>query len=495
MNKLNFDKVGQPLIYDSDFHAVVKEIRDISLEQISHKSEEYPRENVERHHISEFTSLLKDGAKFDPIIVYNENNSYPILDGEHRRLAYKECGIENIPSVVVDLMGDSPLAISAYVQDTGLALTNKAAEKDARRLYESDKTITSAQLAKILHRSIRTIDNYIADLRAQYEVSQDIKILKMTRLGIPQDRIEEILSIPQSIISEHLSEMETLLKSINDKIERGLPINDVARQEYWPEPLVWALKLENKTDQARFKELNWGLRTYDDWSFNDRDKRFGDNYEGNIPAQLIAHTLFFFTQEGDLVFDPMAGGGVVSDTCLAFQRQCWSFDKFVNVNRPEIERFCWGIEKLEWPVKSKQKPDLIFFDAPYYIKKGKEYQALKGAESDIDVSALSREQYLEWFSKFFNLAASFSKPTTWLAFLNADWRDFQENTPACQENTSYSITCSDYERLMMESGWGKPFWISCPLSNARFTAGTVAAMQKTRKLGVVGRNLLVAKRQ
>ena len=39
---------------------------------------------------------------------------------------------------------------------------------------------------------------------------------------------------------------------------------------------------------------------------------------GQIPAQLVGHTLFYFSEVGDLVFDPMAGGGVVPDMCLAF---------------------------------------------------------------------------------------------------------------------------------------------------------------------------------
>ena len=42
------------------------------------------------------------------------------------------------------------------------------------------------------------------------------------------------------------------------------------------------------------------------------DERFGDDWPGRIPAQLVAHTLFYFTNPGDLVFDPMAGGCVVS---------------------------------------------------------------------------------------------------------------------------------------------------------------------------------------
>ena len=92
---------------------------------------------------------------------------------------------------------------------------------------------------------------------------------------------------------------------------------------------AWALRLEGKTDQEKFKELGWGLRTWDQWNFNECDERFGDDWParhrsrpkeavstvqgvrsgeaggpGRIPAQLIAHTLFYFTKPGDLVLDP-----------------------------------------------------------------------------------------------------------------------------------------------------------------------------------------------
>jgi len=61
----------------------------------------------------------------------------------------------------------------------------------------------------------------------------------------------------------------------------------------------------------------------------------------------------------------MAGDGVVPDTCLAFQRKCWSFDIVDRPEtRPEIEPFQWNPKDLQWPVKGKEKPDLIFLDPP-----------------------------------------------------------------------------------------------------------------------------------
>ena len=94
--------------------------------------------------------------------------------------------------------------------------------------------------------------------------------------------------------------------------------------EFGMERMVWSLALEGKEDIERFKELNWGLRTWDLWNWNDCDKRFGDDWPGRIPAQMIAHILYYFSDQNDLVFDPMAGGGVVEDTCLAFNRKCWT---------------------------------------------------------------------------------------------------------------------------------------------------------------------------
>ncbi len=73
-------------------------------------------------------------------------------------------------------------------------------------------------------------------------------------------------------------------------------------------------------------------------SFNDCDKRFGDEWPGRIPAQLIAHILYYFSERNDLVFDPMGGGGVTPDTCLAFNRRCRTLDMIDRPDsRPEIE--------------------------------------------------------------------------------------------------------------------------------------------------------------
>jgi DNA modification methylase len=60
---------------------------------------------------------------------------------------------------------------------------------------------------------------------------------------------------------------------------------------------------------------------------------------------LIAHILYYFSRQKDLVFDPMGGGGVTPDVCLAFNRRCWTLDMIDRPDaRPEIEPYYWDIK-------------------------------------------------------------------------------------------------------------------------------------------------------
>ena len=46
----------------------------------------------------------------------------------------------------------------------------------------------------------------------------------------------------------------------------------------------------------KIKDLTW-----DQWNFNECDERFGDDWPGRIPAQLIAHTLYYFTERCNII--------------------------------------------------------------------------------------------------------------------------------------------------------------------------------------------------
>jgi len=134
----------------------------------------------------------------------------------------------------------------------------------------------------------------------------------------------------------------------------------------------------------------------------------------------------------------------------------------------------------------------LFIPPPYYIKKEKAYRE-KATEETPSISFYTKEEYENFLKGFFLLAHKKSKATTRMAFLNADWRDF-ESTPALKEKPDNSITIFDYHRILSKTGCEVTHRIECPLSSERLTGNQVQKMRDKRILGTVGRTLLIAKR-
>ena len=470
---------------------MAKAISKVPITKIIFDEEIYPRIRIDHKRVSMFADNLRDGFKFDPIEVQihsEDGDRYRILDGAHRWHAYKETGAAEIEVAIKELDDYDPLLYAAKKAIGPLQLTEEEARNTARRAYEKNARLSPAEIGKAIGRSRRTVDDYIADLRAKIQVELDLKIFQMRRLGIPQKRIALRLGVPQQTISDHLPKMAVLPNPVNTELKQGFTVPQITEKHGWAEPLVWSIALEGKDDLQRFKALNWGLRTWDLWNWNDCDKRFGDDWPGRIPAQMIAHILYYFSDQDDLVLDPMAGGGVVADTCLAFNRKCWSFDMEDRPDtRPEIEPHFWEINDLKWPIKGKTKSDLIIFDPPYFKKQSNNY--------DPDgLSGLSKEEYLEFLENFFALVHLNVKNTSRLAFINADWRDFQ-NTPAKDERHKNSIMIGDYLNILHKSGWRYTHIMQAPLSSERFNAGVVSAMQKKKIIGVTSRYVIISKKK
>ena len=463
----------------------------VPITQIILDEEIYPRSGVYPKRVSMFAENMRDGFKIDPVEVQihpEYDDKYRILDGAHRWHAYKEIGATEIPVHIITLDGLDPLLYAAKKAIGPLLLTEDKARMTARRAYENNPRLTSFEIGQAIGRSRQAVDSYIADLRASFQMDLDLKILRMNGLHIPQVRMANRLGVLQQTISIHLQKMPELAKLVNTDLSKGFTVPQVAEKHGWTEPMIWSIVLEGKSDLDRFKALNWGLRTWDLWNWNDCDKRFGDNWPGRIPAQMIAHILYYFSDQNNLVFDPMAGGGVVADTCLAFNRKCWSFDMDDRPDtRPEIEPCFWDITNLKWPIKGKTKPDLIIFDPPYFKKQSNNY--------DPDgISGMSKANYLKFLESFFAPAHLNAKKSTQMAFVNADWRDFQ-NTPAKNETRVNSILINDYLWILNQSGWQETHIFQAPLSSERFKANVVSAMQKKKIIGVTSRYVIISKKK
>ncbi|MEA3414898.1 MAG: hypothetical protein U9R02_01890 [Thermodesulfobacteriota bacterium] len=87
---------------------------------------------------------------------------------------------------------------------------------------------------------------------------------------------------------------------INNLLSQGHDMEYIARHYNMDFALVWALRLEGKTDQEKFKELGWGLRTWDQWYFNECDERFGDDWPArhrSRPKEMVSASQGFRSGE------------------------------------------------------------------------------------------------------------------------------------------------------------------------------------------------------
>ena len=103
------------------------------------------------------------------------------------------------------------------------------------------------------------MDSYIADLRAATQLGLDIKIFRMHRLGISQERIAKRLGQVRETIRDHLAKMPELANPPNADLSKGFTVAQVAEKHGWAEPLVWSIALDGKALGEGVRERIQGL--------------------------------------------------------------------------------------------------------------------------------------------------------------------------------------------------------------------------------------------
>jgi len=121
-------------------------------------------------------------------------------------------------------------------------------------------------------------------------------------------------------------------------------------------------------------EEDW-LRYYDVWNFPFRLQAQSDEYgearEAQCPAQVILNFIYYFTNEGDLIVDPMAGGGATTACARALNRRSLCYDI-----KPCPK---WGVRYNDlrngYPEEA-YNCDAIFIDPPYHTQKKEAFEEI-----------------------------------------------------------------------------------------------------------------------
>ncbi|MFW9877500.1 MAG: hypothetical protein ACFFG0_30810 [Candidatus Thorarchaeota archaeon] len=333
----------------------------------------------------------------------------------------------------------------------GDRLSNSDKEMMCKLMAKEDdpKTITEQEFADVFGVTRKTINNWISDIRARQKGSRDNLIYRLSALGWTQSEIANKLNIAQNTVSMIIKNGN--FTKIDNDYNNGVKIEKIAEYYGLDIPMVWSILLKDADDLVRFEVFgkkeyaNDQPKMYDYWNFPKRDNRLGIEYPGMLWGQHVMNLLYRYSEQGDLIIDPMAGGGVTIDSCLIMGRKCRAFD--INPIRDDIEE----LNIINSFPEDLKQADFILLDPPYYKKKEVEYNCEEFTKD--------RDTYLKSIEIIIKHCFNLLKENKYLALIMSNYIDY--------ENELESIFLADYYRLFEERGFRLILEIQTPLSSAK----------------------------
>jgi hypothetical protein len=446
----------------------------------------YPRQKWSTATIERYAEALEAGDEFPPLVL--EQGTSRLLDGKHRLEAYKKAGRAEI---AVDWHavpeGSSPKRYAARLSARhGDRMSNADLKALALEECEADpKAFDVKSFMKEMGVGESTVYDWVGHILSREKEQRQWSAVRLAMLGWTQQEIGDLLGVSRQTITEDAKNSGSGVSGIRalakDRVER----HEIARRFNLPPTLVEAVVLSGQDDAARLKRLDIKVQPYDVWQFPGCHDLMGDAHPGRIPGELLCHVLYFLTDPGDLVVDPMAGSGTTLDACLLMGRKARGYDIDARHGRVDVEPHDLT---QGWP-ESVARARLVFWDPPYFSKMD---STQIGPDGYIDgsVSKLDPDGYLKFFAERFVQLAETVRLGTQLAFLMSDWDP--ENAKDHYDHPG--IYLWDYADLLRDAGWKLTRQIQVPLSTQQVHPDIVNKFRASRRLARLERYLLIAER-
>ena len=213
-------------IYES---ATNEEIMEIPLEELRPNPYQ-PRKVFDEEALQDLADSIKEHGVFQPIIIKKSIKGYEIIAGERRYRASKIAGLTKIPAIIRNFTDEQMMEI-ALLENLQRENLNAIEEAIAYKKMIQNLGITQEELAKKVGKSRSHVTNIIGLLRLPQEVQQLVADSKITmghaRALSKLESEEEMKSLANKIIDEHLPVRQTEEDLSSDKIEKKVKISRV----------------------------------------------------------------------------------------------------------------------------------------------------------------------------------------------------------------------------------------------------------------------------
>lgn len=405
----------------------------IAINDVEYIEELYPRFEVDDKRVQQYQNSLEH---LPPIEVSQEHK---LIDGYHRLRAHRQAGENKIEAEIVEVENDNELfrlAVEANA-DHGLQLSNQEKKEIAREWVKSENGVSNGEVAKVLSVSDSTVSNWTRDIKEQKREERRDKSLRC--------------------YLDYLS--YSTMADVGDKLDvsKKTVDNDLCKKS----------KSGEITQQFDF------IKVDNVWRFQHPDSEFGaEGYPGRIPGQIVGNFLYHYTDEFDLVVDPMAGGGTTVDVCKRFNRRYAAFD----INPLEDKGIRHHDVTDDMPIDSS-KADAVFFDPPYWRLKDDDY--VEGS--------ISAETYSEWLELVGDLFSEFDRicknGSTVGMILQSMYDD--------KESGDFLDLPFDVNQLAQKEGWEQQQRISTPMTHGMKSNHAVQHAKDNGYLLDLNRDLVV----
>jgi len=412
----------------------------IPIDSVRFVKELYPRirendEAIERYRAS--LELL-------PAIIIARDGI--LVDGFHRLQAHKRENVTEIKAINLGNLSDAEIFRESITRNAkhGQQLSVKDKQNLAGKLWLTfgdfpiDERVK--EIASLLAVSDKSVRNYTKDARAEEKKAMQEKAWDLWLNCESQRDIAETLGVTHPTIGDWVEDYGKL---------------------------------------SKFYQQPESLQHFDVWSFHTANNNAGTaSYFGKIPPQVVENLLWLYTEPGQIVFDPFAGGGTTIDVAKSMGRRVWSSDR--KPSTPTLPIHEHDITE-GWPEDAPKCPDFILLDPPYWMQAAGRY-----SNDPEDLGNMSLDGFDTAWRNIIDTCYKHQKENHYLAFIVSPAED-KENDRVVDLGFLMYQACVD-------AGY-KPFRrIIVTYNTQQATGQQVVWAKENKKLLKLYRDLVVFKR-